>query len=187
MKTIILAILFATSISSCIAQTKIASLGKSAITKAKSITFSTNKENGYAYIQNTNNKFSKVKQSSPNLPANVNLYPEYAKIDFEKITKICISHISLKELEELAKLKQSSLFIRIRSDLTGRPIEMQFLTDANSNLSVNQLEEIENELLKATIIWINPKAEKLLQGSNYLVNDAVIYFEDMLKVKRTVK
>lgn len=181
MKKILLMALMAFS-SSCMAQKKIALLNDNSIVKLNSENFIINKEKGMVTIEKTSNKLSKIKQSSPNLPLNFNLYPS-VKIDFPKLTQICAENISINELEKLSQIKQASLFIRIRSNIYGKPLEVLFFTDANSSLNIEQLDKIEKAIFKEKIISVKPEISKYLAGSNFLVNDAMIYFEDMLKVK----
>ena len=179
--TVFTALILITS-SSCSAQKKIAEIPNNTVVKSKSEKFFVKKVDDKVYIENSANKLSQVKQSSPNLGTSINLSP-YVKIDFDRITKICAQHISVNELETLSKIKQASLFIRIRSDITGKAIEMVFFTDATSILNIQQLDRIEAALLAEKVISVKPEISKFLAGSNFLVNDAIIFFADMLKMK----
>jgi len=171
---------------SCSAQQKIATLSDNITTKAKLETYTIKKEQQKATIENSKNKLANVKQSSPNMPIGIALVPYYVKIDLKELTKICAKHISLNELESLTTSKHANIFIDMRTSIEAKVLEVSFFTDQNSILNLKQLESIENEIKTKNLITIKPEAERYIKGSNFLRINAIIYFDDVLKVKKTL-
>lgn len=188
MKNILSLILVTCFISfSCAAQKKIASFTENEIVKTNMGSYKIKKANKKVTIENTSNRLSNVKQNSPNLPINMKLNPYYIKLDLTQLTKICSKYISLEDIKGLSQTTNAGLFIEIRTDLKGKVLEVSFFTDENSILDLQQLESIENDIKSVKLIAIKPEADKYTKGSNFLLVDAKIYFEDMLKVKRTMQ
>lgn len=185
MKTLIISILFAgITISSCRAQKQIAVLENNNLVKGINIKYKIEKFSKMTSIGNINNKLINVKQSSPNLPANINLF-YYKKFDLTKIQEICAGIIPKKQVQEAINAKKnSSLFIRIKSDLKGVPLEMEFLTDNNSTLTINQIEQIEIAIRQSITIKIDSKADQFLQGTNFIVTDLTIWFRELIKFQK---
>jgi len=187
MKTIILSILLIGIITtSCSAQKKIAALSDNVITKAKLETYMIKKEKQKVTIENSNNKFANIKQSSPNLPINISLRPYYIKLDIQELTKICAKHINTNDLETLADVKYAGISIDLRTNTNGKVLEISFFTDGNSILSLQQIEGIEYDIKTSNIVNIKPEAEKYLKNSNFVLVDTAIYFDDILKVKKAL-
>lgn len=183
MKIIKLSILFVIVLSiACSAQKKISTIEDKSIIKINSQQYIIDKSDGGANIESLSNKFSNAKQSSPNLPLNVNLN-FYRKVDLVQLTKICAKYISTTQLLELIKLKEVGLLIKIRSDIEGNIKEVGFFTGKNSILTVKQLEEIEKDIKKELKVVIKPEGRQLLQGSNFILSDPLIFFTNILKVK----
>lgn len=139
-------------------------------------------------LKNTTNKFTDVKQISPNMAPNETnlLAPLDRKKAVAQITKICAEIITLNQLEELSKINNSGLLITIKTNVEGRPLELEFYTKANSILTLNQLENIEKEILQNVIIKLASYTTKVIKGSNFLTFDYKIYFENMLKAKKAI-
>lgn len=184
MRTIlfILLICFTTS---CVAQKKIANLKDNTIEKALTNKYSIKREANGVSLNNTSNKFTGVKQISPNMAPNETnlLAPLDRKKAVAQLTKICADIITLAQLEELIKVNNSGLFIRIKTNIVGKPLELEFYTKANPILTLNQLEGIEKEILQHFTIKLAPYTINVVKGSNFLTFDYSIYFENMLKIK----
>lgn len=167
---------------SCVAQKKISSLGDNSVIKAKALQYSVKKEQNFVAIENSANKFTNVKQRSPNMSVTTNLYGSDIKVDYGQITKICAAAIPLQDLEKLPL--RSSILITIKSDIQGNPLEVSFFTDGNSALTLSQLEEIETSIKKSLKISIRPEVNRLIQGSNFLAIDINVAIPDILKAKK---
>ncbi|WP_316769431.1 hypothetical protein [Pedobacter frigiditerrae] len=172
--------------SSCSAQKKIASIDNNVTLKADLENYTVKKQQKKATIENTKNKLGSVRQVSPNLPINISLRPYYIKLDLQQLTKILAINIPLKELESLASNKNAGISIDLRTELTGRVLEVSFFTDENSILNLKQLELIESEIKEAKLVTVKPEIEKYIRGSNFLLVDTRIVFEDILKAKKTM-
>ena len=64
-------------------------------------------------------------------------------------------------------------------------MEVGFFTEQNSILTLQQLEQMENEIIKAKVVTINPKVLPFLEGSNFWqIRPTIFYFyNELLKVK----
>ena len=173
---------------SCVAQKKIANLKDNTIEKALSNKYSIKKEVNGISLNSTSNKFTGVKQISPNMAPNETnlLAPLDRKNALAKLTKICADIITLNQLEELIKTNNSSLFIRVKTNIEGKPLELEFYTKANSILTLNQLEGIEKEILQHFTIKLAPYAINIVKGSNFLTFDFSIFYENILKIKKEI-
>ena len=187
MKTLIITILLTGIITtSCSAQKKIATLPDNVATKAMLETYLIKKEQKKVTIENSKNKFANIKQSSPNLPINIAITPYYFRPDLKELTMICARNITLKELENLATNKYAGLTIDLRTTVDGKVLELSFFTDDTSILNLQQLENIEHEIKANNPIIIRSGVEAYVKGSNFLRITSKIYFDDMLKVKKTL-
>lgn len=186
MKTTIFIVLTGFTLS-CTAQRNIASLESNAAVKANLESYIVVKQHRKVSIENIKNKLNGVKQNSPNLPLNISLRPYYIKLDLQQLTIILAKNIAIREMESLANIKNAGILIDLRVDVTGKILEVSFFTDDNSTLNLKQLEIIENEIKKASqLIVIKPEIERYIKGSNFLLVDTKIYFENILKIKRTL-
>lgn len=185
MRTILFIILICFT-TSCVAQKKIANLKDNTIEKALTNKYSIKREANGVSLINTSNKFTSVKQISPNMAPNETnlLAPLDRKTAVAQLTKICANIIAINQLEELTKIKNSNLFIRIKTNIKGNPIELEFYIKANPILTLNQLESIEKEILQHFTIKLATYTVNVVKGSNFLTFDYSIYFADMLKVKK---
>lgn len=184
MKIIIFILLIGFTIS-CAAQKKIASLNDNTIVNVAAAKYSVTIKSDRITLQNTLNKLNNVKQVSPNLSPNIRLLePPYGKQALAQLTEICADIITLNQLKELIKINNSSLFISIKTDLNGKPIELYFYTMANSILTLNQLEEIEKEIMNSFSITIKAYNAPFIKRSNFLTFDFNMYFENVLKLKK---
>ena len=135
-------------------------------------------------IENITNKFTNIKQNSPNVYHHIPGPPDIA-VDKALISKICAKYISKQQLETLAaSTEYAGLMFEIRTDIYGKTLEIAFFTAQNSILSLQQLEQIENEIKIAKLVHIQPKVLYQLKGSNYWLVSPKIYYDDLLKVKQ---
>lgn len=172
-------------ISSCSAQKKIASINNNITIKAHNENYTITKKQKKVTIENSKNKLSLVRQNSPNLPINMSLRPYYIRLDIEQLTKIFAENIPLKTLESLSLIKNSGISIDLRTDVTGKILEVSFFTDEDSILDLRQLEYIENEIKTAKLITIKSEIERYIKGSNFLLVDTRLIFSEILKVKKS--
>ena len=173
---------------SCMAQNLLSQLKDGETVKGTSQWYKSKKEGKLIILENTQNKFSNVKQSSPNLP--INLTPSKFDIIFDKaqLTKICSQYIDIQQLETmLIGNKYSGINIDIRTDLTGKILEVGFYTEQNSLLKLQQIEQIENEIKKRNLVTIKPEMLRYLEGSNFWLIYPKIYYDDLLKVKQEME
>lgn len=169
---------------SCLAQSLLSNLNDGETAKAINQKYKVKKTEKYITIENINNKFTNVKQNSPKLFGQLLSYPEIVT-NKAQLNIICAKYMSRQQIETLAAgAKYAGLTIIIRTDIYGKTMEVGFFTDQNSILTLQQLEQIENEIIKAKLVTINPKDLPYLQGSNFWQIDPTIYFYDeLLKVK----
>ena len=169
---------------SCLAQSLLSNLNDGETAKAINQKYKVKKTEKYITIENINNKFTNVKQNSPKLFGQLLVKPEIVT-NRAQLIKICAKYMSRQQIETLAAgAKGAGLTIIIRTDIYGKTMEVGFFTDQNSILTLQQLEQIENEIIKAKLVTINPKDLPYLQGSNFWQIDPTIYFYDeLLKVK----
>ena len=188
MKSIVISILLIGIITtSCSAQKKIAALSDNVITKAKLESYMIKKEQQKVTIENSNNKLTNIKQTSPNLPFNIPLIPYYVKPNLQELKIIFAKYMTIKELENLSINSFAGISIDIRCNTTGKIREVLFFTDKNSILSLEQLENIEHDIITTkNMITIKPEAERYIKGSNFLLVDTRLVFSDILKVKKTL-
>lgn len=185
MKTIIFILLIGVT-SSCVAQKKITNLKNNTIEKGIINRYTIKKDTHGVSLNNIANKFTGITQVSPNMAANeTNLFsPLDRKNMLVQLTKICADIITLSQLEELIKIDNSGLLITIKTDIEGKPLELEFYTKTNSILSLNQLENIEKEILQHFTIKLAPYTVNVVKGSNFLKFDFKIYFINILKHKK---
>jgi hypothetical protein len=135
-------------------------------------------------IENINNKFINIKQKSPKLYGDIPGRPDIV-VDEPKLAKICSKYISKQQLERLvAGDINAGIMFNIRTDIYGKTIEIAFFTEQNSILSLEQLEQIENELRATKLVHIQPKVLYFLEGSNYWQESPLIIYSKLLKVKQ---
>jgi hypothetical protein len=135
-------------------------------------------------IENINNKFTNIKQNSPNVYHHIPGFPDIV-VDEAKLSRICAKYISKQQIETLAaSTEYAGLMFEIRTDIYGKTLEIAFFTAQNSILSLQQLEQIENEIKIAKLVHIQPKVLYYLEGSNYWQVSPKIYYKYLLKVKQ---
>jgi hypothetical protein len=135
-------------------------------------------------IENINNKFTNIKQNSPNVYHHIPGFPDIV-VDEAKLSRICAKYISKQQIETLAaSTEYAGLMFEIRTDIYGKTLEIAFFTAQNSILSLQQLEQIENEIKIAKLVHIQPKVLYELEGSNYWQVSPKIYYKYLLKVKQ---
>ncbi|MGV3546029.1 MAG: hypothetical protein ACO1N4_03130 [Pedobacter sp.] len=137
---------------SCSAQNRLSDIRGNAIIKSNLTSYKITKNGGFE-IENMQNKFIGVKQRTPNLPINMNLYPYYIKKDISLLLKICAQNIDVNKLEKLAKIKYNGFLVTVKCDEDGKVIDVSFYTkEANSALSVTEFEGIERQLKSSAFI-----------------------------------
>ena len=180
-KTICIIILTTTS---SFAQNLISNLKDGQTVKAINQNYKAKKTKKYISIENTNNKFTNIKQNSLNVYHHIPGPPDIV-VDKALLSKIFAKYISKQQLETLAASDEyAGLMFEIRTDIYGKTLEIAFFTDQNSILSLQQLEQIENEVRIAKLVHIEPKVLYELKGSNYWKVSPLIYYKYLLKVKQ---
>jgi hypothetical protein len=169
---------------SSFAQNLISNLKDGETVQAINQNYQTKKIKKSILIENINNKFTNIKQNSPNVYHHRPGYPHIV-VDEAKLSRICAKYISKQQIETLAASDENAgLMFSIRTDIYGKTLEIAFFTEQNSILSLQQLEQIENEVRIAKLVHIEPKVLYQLEGSNYWKVRPLIYYDDLLKVKQ---
>jgi hypothetical protein len=182
-KTICIIILTITTTSS-FAQNLISNLKDGETVQAINQKYKAKKIKKYISIENINNKFTNIKQNSPNVYHHRPGYPHIV-VDEAKLSRICAKYMSKQQIETLAASDEhAGLMFEIRTDIYGKTLEIAFFTEQNSILSLQQLEQIENEVRIAKLVHIEPKVLYQLQGSNYWQESPLIFYKYLLKVKQ---
>ena len=183
---IIFTITLCTVSTSCLAQNLLSNLNDGETAKAINQKYKVKKTEKYITIENINNKFTNVKQNSPKLFLHAHAYGIPTVVTNKaQLNIICAKYMSRQQIETLASGdKGAGLMIIIRTDIYGKTMEVGFFTEQNYILTLQQLEQMENEIIKAKLVTINPKVLPFLEGSNFWQIDPTIYFYDeLLKVK----
>lgn len=163
------------------AQTKLADIKDGTVNKAIKESYRVRKTSKYVIIDNINNKFTNVKQNTPNYFGLILEKPDIV-IDQALLSKICAKYISRQQLEKLAAgVKYAGLMIEIKTDIYGKTLELGFVTDLNPIISLEQIEQIEKEIKTTKLVNIKPEIVKLLEGSNFWQIRPTIHYEDLLK------
>lgn len=168
---------------SCKSQQPISRLDKSEI-KVRNNVYALNVEqNNKIIIINKENKFSDIKAISPNLPKGF-IIVQNKTFDKEFIIEACASSLSMNTINSLKVKYGAALFINIRIDKNGLPLEMEFITNKNSLINGEEIEEIESKIMKSPfkVRFLN-RIENYLNGMNYFELLLPIYYSDLLKVK----
>lgn len=134
-------------------------------------------------VENSSNKLSNTKPIAPNWPANVSSFKKIT-IDQKLLTLICAEGLPIEKVKNLPTGPIDALAIRIRADISGKPLEISFLTEKKSILTVNELEKIELEIKKRIIINIAPDFKRYLVGANFIVFDTQVFYNEILLAKR---
>ncbi|MGV3546030.1 MAG: hypothetical protein ACO1N4_03135 [Pedobacter sp.] len=186
MKTIIFILLVGITIS-CAAQKKIANLKNNTVERASESKYNVKIEDNRVSLINASNKLTGVKQISPNMgPNETNLLaPLDRKKAIAQLTRICASHISSEDMERLKKNKYPWITMRIRTDINGKPLELELDVQANSNLTLEQMEKIERDILQNVSFRLAPYTNNVVKGSNFLTFLYGIHYDNMLKIKNT--
>jgi hypothetical protein len=180
-KTICIIILTTTS---SFAQNLISNLKDGETVQAINQKYKAKKTKKYISIENINNKFTNIKQNSPNVYHHIPGPPDIV-VDKARLSRICAKYMSKQQIETLAASDEyAGLMFEIRTDIYGKTLEIAFFTAQNSILSLQQLEQIENEIKIAKLVHIQPKVLYELEGSNYWQVSPKIYYDDLLKVKQ---
>jgi hypothetical protein len=166
------------------AQTTIAELKDGSINKAISQSYLVKIADKRISIGNINNRFTNIKQNSPKLYGHIPGPPDIV-LEEEQLSKIFLKYISRKQLETLVSNDISArIMIDIKTDIYGKILELDFFTAKNSVLTLQQLEQIENEIKSTKLLSITLETSIRLEGSNYWRLWPFIYYDDLLKVKQ---
>jgi hypothetical protein len=166
------------------AQNLISNLKDGETVQAINQNYKAKKTKKYISIENINNKFTNIKQNSPNVYHHIPGPPDIV-VDKALLSKICAKYISKQQLETLAASDEyAGLMFEIRTDIYGKTLEIAFFTEQNSILSLQQLEQIENEVRIAKLVHIQPRVLHELKGSNYWQVSPLIFYKYLLKVKQ---
>jgi hypothetical protein len=166
------------------AQTPIAELKDGSTNKAISQSYSVKITDKRISIENINNRFTNIKQNSPKLYGHIPGPPDIV-LEEEQLSTIFLKYISRKQLEALvASDIYAGLMIDIRTDIYGKILELDFFTAKNSVLTLQQLEQIENEIKSTKLVTITPETSIRLEGSNYWRLWPFILYDDLLNINQ---
>jgi len=169
---------------SSFAQNLISNLKDGETVQAINQKYKTKKIKKYISIENINNRFTNIKQNSPKLNIDIPGNPDIV-VDEVKLSRICSKYISKQQLETIVSNDISAgIMFSIRTDIYGKTLEIAFFTEQNSILSLQQLEQIEDEVRIAKLVHIQPKVLHYLEGSNYWQVRPLILYRELLKVKQ---
>jgi hypothetical protein len=174
---------------SSMAQRIISSLSDGEIAKGTDQWYRAKITNNQILIENTQNKFTNVKQYSPNMDPTYRPSKFEISLDKDRLLSMCCKNVSQQQLETLALGNQyAGVMINIRTDNSGKIIEINFFMDKNSSLNLQQIEQIENDIkLSKDLIKITPNMQKILAGSNYWLIYPYMVFSTMLKMKKEME
>jgi ABC-type phosphate/phosphonate transport system substrate-binding protein len=176
MKTniIIVTCLFLGMSVACKAQKAISKID-AGIVKSKGLTYKLDNSNSkYIEIKNTANQLANVKYSAPNWPANLSP-SRVITTDRNVLVAIFREVLNQERIKQLPTGRHDALFIHIKSDLNGKTLNISFVAQKNSTLTIEDLEKIENEIKKRVKVHILPDYKRFLVGANYIVLDVQIY------------
>jgi hypothetical protein len=171
------------------AQRVLSSLSDGEIAKGTDQWYRAKITNNKILIENTQNKFTNVKQNSPNMDPTYRPGKFEISLDKDPLLKICAKYTKIDQLRTLvAEDQYAGLMIDLRTDIFGNVIEVSFFTDKNSTLSLQQIEQIENNIKSSrNLVTISPYMQKILKGSNFWISDPRLLFFDILKVKQEME
>lgn len=183
MKNTISFIFFLSIISlSCAAQ-KVVSKVENGLVKGSIMTYRLdNSLSSFISIENNANKLSNSKPVAPNWPPNVSSFKKIT-IDPKLLVKICAEVLQVEKVKTLPTGLIDALAIRIKADTNGKPLEISFLTEKSSPLTIEELEKIETEIKKRVNINITSDFKKYLIGANFIVFDSRVFYKDILAAK----
>lgn len=76
------------------------------------------------------------------------------------------------------------LFLSIKVDTKGEPIEIEFLANNSMSITLVDIQKIEKKILKSSFkVIFNKEIERYLLGANFLNVEVIIRYGDMLKAK----
>lgn len=172
---------------SCAAQIKMTTLKNNTVERASVSRYNVKIEENMISLINTSNKLTSVRQISPNMHPNETdlLAPLDRKKAITQLTQICANYISRQDMESLKRNKYPWITMRIRTDVNGKPLELEFHVQANSNLTLVQIEKIEKDILQNFSFHLAPYTKNVAKGSNFLTFLYAIHYDNMLKIKDT--
>lgn len=139
--------------------------------------------NKYTQVINANNKFTNTKMIAPNLPFDLKI-PGYRKFDKNIIFQICADIIPLSSLKKENINPMDYLFLSIKVNTKGEPMEIEFLANNSMPITSVDIQKIEEKILKSSFkVTFNKEIERYLVGANFLNVDVIIRYGDMLKAK----
>ncbi|WP_426326587.1 hypothetical protein [Pedobacter sp. R-06] len=175
--------IFILLITACKAQQPIAKISEGKI-KVSGETFNVKKDNNkLTVIRNVTNKLSDVEQYAPHLPqeARVNYH---MTVDKKLLTKICADAIPLSTLRKLPIGANGFLLLISKVNPLGAILEIKFVLESNSLLTLNELQEIEEKLKSAQFkIKFDKEIQHYIKDANYFPIDLYVSYADMLKAK----
>lgn len=181
-KNIILACLFLAMSLACTAQKTVSKI-ENGLVKGKLITYRVNQSiPSFISIENNSNKLSNLKPIAPNWPANVASFKKIT-IDEKLLAAICAEALQPEKVKRLPMGPIDALAIRIKADANGKPMEISFLTEQNSILTIEELENIEMDIKKSILLYIAPDFKRYLIGANFIVFDAQVFYKEILAAK----
>ena len=180
---IILALLIILS-SACRAQLPLAKISSSKV-KANDNTYSISKpDNKVTEVINLNNKLTNSKMAVPNLPSGI-MMPDFMRYDKNLLVKICADIIPITTLKKLPNGFGDWIFIAFKVDVNGNVLEMEFVLKNNSLITGNEIQKIEESILKSSFkVSFIKGIERYFEGANYINLYTQLRYSDMLKVKQ---
>jgi len=183
MKKIFLILIISFYITACKAQQSIPKIASDRVKVNNTNYRLIRPNNKVTQIINANNKLNNVKQVEPNMPSDLKL-PGYRKFDKNLLIKICAEVIPLSTLQKLPKGINDHLYIYIKINTKGDPLEMDFLVKNNSLITPNEIQQIEDKIMKSPFkVTFTHGIERYFEGVNYFDIDVWINYNDILKVK----
>lgn len=183
MKKIFLMLIITFCIIACRAQQPIPKIASEKVKVNNTIYKLIKPDNKVTQIININNKLTKVKQIAPNMPSDLKI-PGYRKFDKNILLKICAEVIPLTTLQNLPRGYNDYLFMTIKVNAEGEPLEIEFLLKNNSLITPEEIQKIEYKIFESSFkVSFTKGIERYFKGVNYFNIDVMIQYNEMLKAK----
>lgn len=169
--------------SACKAQQPISKINSDQV-KTSSLVYNVKKEGEkFIFIKNSKNKLTNIAETAPNLPSDVKV--RYNMIlDKRIITQICAQAISLSTLKSMPMGMNDFLYIMVKVNAKGYPIEIGFGINNTSSITINEIQKIEEGIMKSAFkVTFTNSIERFFGGVNYFSIDISVAYSDMLKAK----
>jgi len=183
MKKIFLILIISFYITACKAQQSIPKIASDKVKVNNTNYRLIRPNNKVTQIINTNNKLTNVKQVAPNLPLDIPI-PAYSKFDKKLLIQICAEAIPLNKLQKLPQGYDDDIYIYMKINTKGEPLEMGFLVSNTSLITPNEIQQIEEKIMKSSFkVTFKHGIEQYFDGANYFNINIWIKYSDILKAK----